>query len=193
MPQRAHLMRPQPRRRLLSAALALAIALAAHVPAQSRNWKPDAAALAQDYSTISDFRNPQDGRLLFWMNSAQTRAQDGLTRTILDNYIILGVARIRISPLGAITFDPIDTITPTYGDSRPLRVLPLEELPPVPKGVITIMTETMRQTLGPMGKGIHWFIFEAGSVRACGTGILTIPFADETYTYETPFPGCGTP
>jgi hypothetical protein len=50
----------------------------------------------------------------------------------------------------------------------------------------------MRQTIGQMGQGMHFFAFEGG-VHACEKGQLSIPFAGETYIYDTPIPGCPKP
>ena len=34
---------------------------------------------------------------------------------------------------------------------------------------------------------------DGAAVHACAAGILSIPFANEVYTYQTPIPGCAPP
>jgi hypothetical protein len=41
-----------------------------------------------------------------------------------------------------------------------------------------------------MGKGMRMFVFEGGAIDACKKGQLSVPLASETYTWDTPFPGC---
>jgi hypothetical protein len=37
---------------------------------------------------------------------------------------------------------------------------------------------------------MEFFTFDAGRAHACAKGAISIPLAGETYTWETPFPGC---
>jgi len=48
----------------------------------------------------------------------------------------------------------------------------------------------LQKSIGPMGQGFRWFVFEGGAVHACETGGLSVAYDGETYTYETPIPGC---
>jgi len=34
------------------------------------------------------------------------------------------------------------------------------------------------------------FVFESGAIDSCKKGQLAVPLAGETYTWDTPFPGC---
>jgi len=47
------------------------------------------------------------------------------------------------------------------------------------------------KAFGPMGQGFRWFVFAGGAVHACEAG-LSVAYDGETYTYETPIPGCPT-
>jgi hypothetical protein len=52
------------------------------------------------------------------------------------------------------------------------------------------MEAMFRQSLGTFGQGMKVFVFDAAGVTSCKPGGLTVPFADETYTWQTPIPGC---
>jgi hypothetical protein len=72
----------------------------------------------------------------------------------------------------------------------PLTPVPRSALPPVAIGTLSTFEATFRQSIGRIGDGTKFFIFDAGTVRACEKGGISVPLAGETYTWETPFPGC---
>jgi hypothetical protein len=155
---------------------------------QARPWKPAMKQLAIDYATIVDGRNAQDIRIIYWI--APPTQDRGPAADLADKYVIIGVARGHISLEGSVTFDAIDNLQVKDASARPLHLLTGEEIPPLVAGVVAAMESVFGQTLGAFGKGMHWFVFAGGSVHACGNGGVSIPFAGETYTYDTPFPGC---
>ena len=55
---------------------------------------------------------------------------------------------------------------------------------------INTLQALARQSLGPLGTGVRWFAFEGSMIHSCTPGKLSVPFAGETYTYDTPIPGC---
>jgi hypothetical protein len=65
-----------------------------------------------------------------------------------------------------------------------------DAIPPAVVGTVTMLESMFGRSFGQFGKGFHWFVFDAGTVNACKNGGLSVPFADEIYTYQTPFPGC---
>ena len=155
---------------------------------QARPWKPAMKQLASDYATIVDDRNARDAKVIFWL--APPIMDSGPTADLIDRYVIIGVARGHFSSVGSVTFDPIDSLQVKDSNARPLRRLSGEEIPPLVAGTVAIMESMFGQSLGAFGKGMHWFVFAGGTVHACGNGGISIPFAGETYTYDTPFPGC---
>jgi hypothetical protein len=66
----------------------------------------------------------------------------------------------------------------------------LDTLSPVIVGALAIQAAGLRQSLGAMGKAMKTFVFDAGAVHSCESGRLSVLFAGETYTWDTPFPGC---
>jgi len=129
-------------------------------------------------------------KMIFWLTPAMM--PEGQGRQLLDTYVVVGVSRGHVTPAGTITFDPIDNLQASAGDSKPLRLLSGDDIPPAINGAVSTMTSMFSQSLGAFGRGFHWFVFEGGSVHACESGGLSIPFADEVYTYQTPIPGCAT-
>jgi hypothetical protein len=64
------------------------------------------------------------------------------------------------------------------------------DLPPATAGAVAVVEGMFRQALGAAGKGMKMFVFDAGDVAACKKGGLAVALADETYTWQTPIPGC---
>jgi hypothetical protein len=108
----------------------------------------------------------------------------------LDNYVIVGVGEGHVAPTGTMSFAAIDSLGANRGSGRALKFLPMNDIPPAITGLLAGLQAALNQSLGAMGQGIRWFVFEAGGVHACGPGGLSIPFEGETHSYETPIPGC---
>lgn len=178
------------RTRLASAALLALCALTwwgANL-AWSRDWKPTQATLARNYLLISDTRDVHDIRMIFWI--APPIVSEPSAQQVLKDYVVLGVVRARGSATGTMSFDPIDTLEAKDGEGKPLQLLRGDDIPPAINGVVTVLEGVFGQSFGAFGKGFHWFVFAAGAVNACKDGGLSVPFADEDYSYPTPIPGC---
>ena len=171
------------------AALAVCGALAA---ADARPWKPQGDALAEDYAEIVDSRPNGDLVLLMWMVPQIVKGSPAAA-AMLDKYVMIGVVQAHSQPGGVVTFEDIDTLAAGDISGKPLKLLQGNDLPPDVTGGIAGISGVMRRTIGQMGQGMHFFAFEAGAVHACEKGRLSVPFAGETYTYDTPIPGCATP
>ncbi len=102
----------------------------------------------------------------------------------------IGVVEARANPTGTLSFSPIDTLNANDADGAPLKHMTPNEVPPTLTGLLAALQAGLAQSLGPMGQGIHWFVFDGGGVHSCGKGGFSVPFDGETYTYETPIPGC---
>jgi hypothetical protein len=111
-------------------------------------------------------------------------------REILEKYIILGVVHAHSAKDGTMTFDQIATLQVDDGKGRPLNALDVNTMPPTVVGALAILQSVFARSLGALGKGVHWFAFDSGTVHACSGGGMSVPFAGVTYTYDTPIPGC---
>ena len=183
------------RRSFLVVVFTISALVAVSAPAQARAWKPQGAALAQDYAVITDVRPDHDIVMVFWFAAplAAAAPNGASLNAMLDKYVIIGAVHGHVGTGGAMTFDPIDTLQAQDADKNPLALLEGDKIPPDVASSISFLGAMMRQSIGAMGQGMHFFVFNSGDVRACTKGQLAIPFAGETYTYDTPFPGCPAP
>jgi hypothetical protein len=159
-------------------------------PAFARAWKPTSIQIAGEYAQINHAKNATDFVNIRWW--APPTVQQGTPLPgILEKYIVISVVHFHVNqPGGAISFDGIDTLEARDDADKPLALIPRNELPPAAVGVLAALEAAFRQSLGRLGDGTKFFVFDAGTVRACEKGGISIPFADETYTWQTPLPGC---
>jgi len=111
-------------------------------------------------------------------------------RSRVDKYVVIGVLHAKSEVGGTLSFEQIETLHAEDGNSKPLALLTGDKVPPAIAGMMVTLDGTLRQALGPAGQGFKVFAFDGGAVHSCEKGRLSIPFAGETYTYETPVPGC---
>ncbi len=166
--------------------------LGASSTAVSRPWKPNGKALAQDYAMINDNRNGREVILIWWV-VPQLVQTSPTAEALLDKYVLMGVVHAHVAVDGRMSFDEIDTLKATDGQANPLTLLTKDNTPPAMVGMVSTIKASFGQALGPLGDGMRWFVFDGGSVHACSKGRMSVPFAGETYTYDTPIPGCTQP
>ena len=159
------------------------------VSASSRNWNETPQQAADDYAYISDRRGNHEFVTIKW-RAAPTVNKDSPTYNILEQYVVISVVHARFQPNGTASFDNISTLEARGADGKLLTLIPRDALPPTAAMLITYWETQAHQTQGQAGSGTKFFVFDAGTVRACEKGELFIPFDDETYTWKTPFPGC---
>jgi hypothetical protein len=173
-------------------ALAVLLILAA-LPAQARSWKPQGSVLAQDYSVITDNRPNHELVQVFWMTWPMTASSSQTMRQLLDHYIILGLSHGQLDPGGKMIFEKTESAQATSLDGTALKSIAVDSYPPAVAGAVSAMGSFMRQSMGAMGEGMTFMVFESGNVRACEKGQLSVRYAGETYIYDTPIPGCPAP
>jgi hypothetical protein len=92
----------------------------------------------------------------------------------------------------SFSFDDVGAPDVKDQSGKQLIAVAREELSPKTAGTLTVMETMFRQSFGAMGKGMKLFIFKPDGVSSCGKGGLSVGFAGETYTWETPIPGCSS-
>lgn len=159
---------------------------------QARPWKPTPQTQAQDYSSIVDNRGKGEMVMLKWyVPAVAPDAQSAQNpQALLDKYVVISLIHAHMQPGGIITFDTIDLPQVKDGKGTPLKALSGDDIPPTLAGYLVTLQGTMRQSIGAFGQGMHVFAFDGGNVHACQKGGMSISFAGETYTYDTPIPGC---
>jgi hypothetical protein len=182
-------------RRLFGTALiAAVISIVAVSSASSRMWNATPDAIARDYATINDTRAGGEVVVLMWFVPALVRPDmSGAANLIamLQKYVVVMTVHGRLDKAsGTLSFDDIDTLEARDQTGKPLNLLARSVMPPAPVAVLTAVETMFRQSLGAMGKGMKMFIVEAGDVDSCKKGGMSIPLAGETYTWNTPIPGC---
>ena len=162
-------------------------------PASPRPWSHDPSVLAQDYLVINDNRGKGEIVMLVWIAPQMTpdpAAREKLTE-LLGKYVLVGVADAHIQQAtGLPSFDKFGALTAQDAAGHQLQLIDESNLPPTMAGGIVTLQGVFAKTLGPLGQGVNWFVFDAGSVAPCSKGRLSIPLAGETYTWDTPIPGC---
>ena len=178
-------------RSFIFCALAIGLGLTTAADVSARAWKPDAKSAAQDYTQIVHHKTDTDLVMLFWLapQSLPSTPQSAPLAQLLDEYVIIGIVEAHISPTRTV-FDPIESLNAADGNGMTLKALSNAELPATLANGLIILQRVMAQSAGPLGQGIHWFVFERGAVHSCGIGALAIAYGGELYTYDTPIPGC---
>jgi len=182
------------RRLFATALITAALSVVAVSTASSRNWKATPDAIARDYATINDARPGGELVLLMWFVPTMVRPDmSGAPNLIamLQKYVVVMAVHGRLDKAsGTFSFDDIDTLEARDRAGNALNLLSRSDMPPAPTAVLVAVEAMFRQSLGAMGKGMKMFVFDAGDVDSCKKGGMSIPFAAETYTWDTPFPSC---
>ena len=158
----------------------------------SRPWKPMPTQIAADYASIIHNKGNNEFVTIGWW-AAPTTATPSLL-SLFEKYIFISVvhSHLKRDQDGRATelYDEIDRLEIRDGAGNALSPVERDALPPATIGLLANFEAGYRQAIGPRGKGVRFFLFDAGSVRACEKGGISIPLDGETYTWETPFPGC---
>jgi len=159
------------------------------VSASSRFWNETPQQAATEYGYIFDERSNKERVTVKWF-AAPSVKKDSSTYKFLEQYLVIIVVHAHHQPNGTVSYDNISTLEARGSDGKLLTLIPKDALPPAAASLITYWETQARQSQGQEGSGTKFFIFDAGTVRACEKGELSIPLDGETYTWNTPFPGC---
>lgn len=158
--------------------------------AASRPWKPTAVQMAADYAAIIHDKGNAEFVNLRWWASPTARPGTALAG-MLEKYVVISVVHWHVNRQnGASLFDDIDALDVRDDNGQRLAPVAREALPPTAIGILSTVEAGLRQSIGQAGERTKFFTFEAGAVRACEKGGIAVRLAGETYTWETPFPGC---
>ncbi|HKF71978.1 MAG TPA: hypothetical protein VKB68_09515 [Stellaceae bacterium] len=170
--------------------LGMLILIHASLPASARPWKPTPQALALDYAEIIHQRGTRDLVIIIWLVPQMLGIASEEARELLDQYALIGALHGHMLIGGTMSYDANSQLQ--AADDRGDALIPVtgDSVPPTVQGALTTWQGVLKKMIGPMGEGVQWFVFEAGRVHSCEKGGLSISFEGETYTYETPVPGC---
>jgi hypothetical protein len=167
--------------------LALVVAAA---PAVARMWKPTPAQVAMDYATINHNKGAEGRVIISWMAAPLMTAPT--MKQLLDRYVLISIVHTRPGLGGTVTWDDIEGVQVTDGSGQALKEVTGDAIPPSLVGLTASSDASMRQSTQGKGK-IHWGIYEAGPINACQPGKLVVAYDGESYTFDTPIPGCSKP
>jgi hypothetical protein len=159
-------------------------------PASSRQWKITPELLARDYAAITDTRLGETV-MLSWFVPEALQPSATAVRAVMQKYVILTVVHSKMDrATGINSFEDIGALEPKDQSGKSLVPVAREDLPPASVAILAGGEAVFRQSLGAFGKGLKVFVFEKGDVDSCKKGQLSVAVAGETYSWETPFPGC---
>jgi hypothetical protein len=163
-------------------------------PVSARQWRATPDAIARDYATITDTRPNGELIMLMWIvprmvlpNSPGAAA----AITMVQKYVLVVAVHGHLDKAtGIMTFDDIESLEVRDQAGKALTPATKNDLPPTNTAMLAALEAMFRQSIGAMGKGMKMFVFESGNIDSCKKGQLSVPLASETYTWDTPFPGC---
>lgn len=175
-------------RKALPFAVALLCGLGVSAPVSARSWKQSPQAAALEYSQIVDNRD-KDLHFVWWLSSPSFPDAPGVG-PMLDKYFILAVAHGKMDATLDVTFVPVEAPVVKDAGGKTLRLLKDDELAPGATALLSGLKSLLPRMIGPMGKGMEMFVYEPGGVEACKAGKVSVVMPQETYTFDTPLPGC---
>ena len=171
--------------------LAFGVALlAAAAPAGARLWKPTPVQMAQDYATISHNKGAEGRVVVSWVAASLMTAPT--MQQLLDKYVVVSIAHTRQGVGGTTTWDDVEGVQVTDGSGQPLKEVTGDAIPPSLVGFTATVDASLRQSSQARGK-LHWGIYETGAINACQKGKLVVSYDGESYSFDTPMPGCVKP
>lgn len=151
-------------------------------PAYSRQWKPTPVQMASDYSGIEHAKGKGDFVNIRWWAVPAVQPGTPLAR-LLEKFVVISVVHFHIQQsTGTVTFDDIATLAARDSNNMPLTLMSRSALAPAAIGAVTSFKASLRQSIGKLGDNTKFFIFDAGKVRACEKGGISVPYDGETYT-----------
>jgi hypothetical protein len=157
----------------------------------ARPWKPTQRQIAADYASITHDRGKGEFVTIAWW--AQPTTATPPLASVFEKYVVISVVHSHLNagqPASAVYFDDIDKLEIRNEAGNALAPVETDALPPSSIGILATFEAGYRQGLGVRGKGVKFFLFDPGSVRACEKGGISVLLDGETYSWETPFPGC---
>jgi len=161
--------------------------------ADARQWDPPPQMAALDYSQISHIKPNGQVVMLWWIvpEIFMPNPNNQALLNVLSHYVILGVVQGRPNPNGGLTFDPVPALQIADQASHSYSPMPENMLPADVGQALTTVQNLARQTpVAPLAQGMHWFVYQADTIHSCAPGRMSIALGGETYTFDTPIPGC---
>jgi TonB family protein len=179
------------------------------LPAKPASEQQTPQEVAQDYVHIMDRRGPDELVSVQWL-APQAMVTTPEWRTLLDKYIVIGVSHV-VLPANGETKHEANDAPPVATDEggAVLRRFSEQNMPPEIAKLIAYKIGLIRNATPPeevVPKDMHerqimrsfmsefqFFAFQNTNVHDCASGRLTVRYAGENYTFDTPILGCIKP
>jgi hypothetical protein len=161
-------------------------------PLDARSWRSTPSDKARNYAQILDQRSAREMVLVFWLTDRMLKdtPQNQRARALLTRNKVVGVLHADISTGGLFSYrDAKPPVLEMKGIGSRQSIDP-DRLEPTVAGAITSIQQVFSRALGPLGRGIKWYVFKGEGIESCGSGTFYVNFADERYSYDLPIPGC---
>lgn len=162
---------------------------------EARKWRLKPSDLAADYTQIIDQRPDNDVVVINWIapeTMDATVPNVEAYRSMLREYVLVGVAHGSANKSGRLNFRVPEGPALQTSDGKSRQPLAKESWPPMVSAFSAVIQTFMTQSLGQLGEGFHWFVFEGKGIESCGKGRFWAAYAGERYNYDTPIPGCSS-
>lgn len=175
--------------RLAALFLVLAVAFGgAATSAQARQWKPSLQAQVSDYLEILDQR--EGHFILVWWLASPMIPNNPTAAALFDKYVVIVALHAEMDAAAVASYQKIASLDVEDGNHQALTPVPEDKVPPTLTGALAAMGAAFKQLLGAMGQHVQYFVYESGGVNACRHGRLFVYYNGESYSYDTPIPGC---
>jgi len=159
---------------------------------EARQWNTTPWSQAIEYTQIIHNKTANRVVLIWWLapeviNPATPGAEQA--RSVLSKYVLVGVTDGMISSLGEMTTKDIEgvKIKTMNGAKNALQAF---AIPPVVSGTVTVLKSIFGRSMGKLGEGMNWLVFDPENISSCKQGKFWVVYDGVEYDYVTPIPGC---
>lgn len=158
----------------------------------ARSWRSTPTDKARNYAQILDQRSPREMVLVFWLTDRmlQNTPRNQRARELLTRNKVVGVLHADISAGGSFSYRNAAAPVLEMKGIGSRQAINTDQLEPAVAGAIASIQSVFSRALGPMGRGIKWYVFDGAGIDSCGSGTFYVNFANERYSYDLPIPGC---
>ena len=158
---------------------------------EARQWRSNPTDDVLDYALIQDRRSRNEFIMIFWINpTIGNEPKNELVRESLAKNLIIGIAHADFTDRGYFEFRKVSAPVISTGNGQLRTELKISQQEPLIVRLVPAMQEIYENAIGPLGKGLTWFVYDGTGIETCRPGTLIVPYAGENYSYETPIPGC---
>lgn len=163
--------------------------------AEARKWRIKPTDLASEYSQIIDQRPGSEVVVVYWIapETMDPNMQNAeAIKAMLREHMIVAVAHGSASSSGSLSFRVPEGVALEDGEGKQREPIAKEAWPPMVSAFSAVLQGFLVQSMGQLGNGFHWYVFDGKGIDSCGKGRFWIRYAGERYNYDTPIPGCAS-